>query len=47
MKVKPEQITILTTRPTYLMANDPHKKAKEVGKKIEDRIVSAIKESVH
>ncbi len=47
MQAKPEQITILTTRPTYLMAKDPHKKAKEVGKKIEDRIVSAIKESVH
>ena len=47
MKAKPDQINILTTRPTYLMANDPHKKAKEVAKKIEGRIVSAIKESVH
>ena len=47
MKAKPEQITILTTRPTYLMAKDPHPKAREVGKKIEDRIVSAIKESVN
>jgi len=47
MKAKPEQITILTTRPTYLMAKDAHKKAKEVGKKIEERIVSAIKESVN
>lgn len=46
MKAKPDQVTILTTRPTYLMAKDPHKKAKEVGKKIEDRIVTAIKESV-
>ena len=47
MKAKPDQITILTIRPTYLMAQDPHKKGKEVGKKIEDRIVTAIKESVN
>lgn len=46
MKAKPDQITILTTRPTYLVAKDPHKKAGEVGKKIEDRIIAAIKESV-
>lgn len=46
MKAKPGQITIQMTRPTYLMAQDPHPKAKEVGKKIEDRIVAAIKEAV-
>lgn len=46
MKAKPDQITILTTRPTYLVAKGPHKKAREVGKKIEERIVTAIKESV-
>ncbi len=46
MKAKPDQITILTTRPTYLVAKSTDKKAMEVGKKIEDRIVTAIKESV-
>ncbi len=46
MKAKPDQITILTTRPTYLMAKNPQKKAKEVSKKIEERIVVAIKESM-
>ena len=47
MKAKPDQITILTTRPSYLMAKDAHKKAQEVGKKIEERIVSAIKDSTN
>ena len=47
MKAKPDQITILTTRPSYLVAKGTDKKAKEVSKKIEDRIVAAIKESVH
>ncbi|WP_413437247.1 hypothetical protein ACFDAU_12605 [Sulfuriferula sp. GW1] len=47
MKAKPDQITILTTRPTYLVARDRNKKVREAGKKIEERIVTAIKESVH
>lgn len=46
MKAKPDQITILMTRPTYLLARDKHPKAKEVSKKIEDRIVTSIKEAV-
>ena len=46
MKAKPDQITIQMIRPTYLVAKDPHKKAREVGKKIEDKIVTAIKEAV-
>lgn len=46
MKKNPDQITILTVRPTYLLANDPQKKAAEVGKKIEERILSSIKEGV-
>ena len=45
MKAKPDQITILTTRPSYLVTKGTDKKAKEVGKKIEERIVTAIKES--
>ena len=46
MKVKPDQITIQMTRPTYLVAQYQHPKAKEIGKKIEDKIVAAIKEAV-
>jgi uncharacterized protein (DUF302 family) len=46
MKAKPDEIHIITVRPTYLLAKDPHKKAKEVGKKMEDRIVSALKEGM-
>ncbi len=45
MKAKPDQITIMTTRPTYLVAKGD-RKAREAGKKIENRIVTAIKESV-
>ena len=45
MKAKPDQITILTTRSPYL--GDRNKKVREAGKKIEERIVTAIKESVH
>jgi hypothetical protein len=29
-----------------LLAQDPHAKAKEIGKKMEDRIVGAIKEAL-
>ena len=46
MKKSPNNVTIVTLRPTYLLAKDPHPKAKEIGKKIEERIVSAIKEGL-
>ena len=46
MKSKPDQIMILLTRPSYLLAKDPHPKAREIAKKIEDRIESGIKEGV-
>lgn len=44
MKAKPNEIHLVTVRPTYLLAKDPHKKAKAIGKKIEDRILEALKE---
>lgn len=44
MKREPNKITILMVRPTYLLKQDPHRKAGAIGKKIEDRIVAAIKE---
>ncbi|HSF47184.1 MAG TPA: DUF302 domain-containing protein [Burkholderiales bacterium] len=46
MKDKPDSVTIVMVRPSYIMAKDPHAKAKEIGKRIEERIVSAIKESL-
>ncbi len=45
-KKAPQDITVIVQRPTYLLAKDPHAKAKEIGKTMEDRIVSAIKEGL-
>jgi uncharacterized protein (DUF302 family) len=44
MKGKPGHVTVIMTRPTYLLAPYPHKKAKEIGAKIERRITEAIKQ---
>lgn len=44
MKKAPEQITILTVRTSYLLKKDRHKKAKAIAKKIDKRIMKAIKE---
>jgi len=46
MKAKPDEIHIITVRPAYLLEKDPHKKARETGKKIEERIMSALKEGI-
>jgi len=46
MKSKPDQIMVLLTRPSYLLAKDSHPKAKAIGKKIDERIESAIKEGI-
>lgn len=39
-------ITIVTLKPTYLLAQDKNKKAGEIGKRIEERITSAIREGL-
>lgn len=44
MKNKPGVVNIITVRPTYLLANDPHPKAKEIGSKMEKRIIEALRE---
>ncbi|WP_157648631.1 hypothetical protein [Thiobacillus denitrificans] len=44
MKNKPGVVNIITVRPTYLLAKDPHPKAKEIGRKIENRIIEALRE---
>lgn len=44
MKNKPGVVTIITIRPSYLLAKDPHPKAREIGRKIESRIIEALRE---
>ncbi|MDP1635222.1 MAG: DUF302 domain-containing protein [Gallionellaceae bacterium] len=44
MKDKPGVVNLITVRPSYLLAKDPHPKAKEIGLKIENRIVEALRE---
>ncbi len=46
MKSKPEDVTIVMARPTYLLHKDPHPRAEEMSKKIEDRIVGTIKDTL-
>ena len=46
MQAKPDEVTIVLMRPTYLLEKDPHPKGREVGKRIEKRIIDAITESV-
>lgn len=45
-KKAPKDVTLVMVRPTYIMDKDKNAKAKGVGKKIEDRIVAAIKEGL-
>ena len=44
MKQNPDQVTILFTRPTWLLARDSHKFAHDVSNGIEQRIITTIKE---
>lgn len=44
MKNKPGVVTIVTIRPSYLLARDPHPKAKEIGRRMENRIIEALRE---
>lgn len=46
MKKAPQDITVVMQRPSFQLAQDPHPKAKEIGKKMEDRIVNAIKDGL-
>ena len=44
MKDKPGVVNVITVRPTYLLAKDPHPKAQEIGRKIEKRITEALRD---
>lgn len=46
MKETPGEATVIILRPTYLLAKDPHKKAREIGRRIEERIIGAIQEGL-
>ena len=45
MKPAPKDVTIVIVRPTYIMASDKNKKAAVVAKRIEERIITAIREA--
>lgn len=38
----PQSVTIITLRPTYLLKNDEREKVRDIGKRIEKRIINAI-----
>ena len=46
MKKTPKDVTIVIQRPSYALDKDPHPRAREIGKKVDERIMSAIKEGV-
>lgn len=43
MKEAPNTVHIVLVRPTHVLRNDRHRKARDVGKRIEDRIVNAVR----
>lgn len=45
-KKAPQNVTVIMVRPTYLLAKDPNKKAAEIGKKIEERIIASLKDEL-
>jgi len=44
MKAAPDRITLILTRPTWILARDPHPEARRIGETIEKRIVAALRE---
>ncbi len=46
MKKDPKKVSILMVRPSYILEKDKTKQAKDIGKKIDDRIFGAITKSV-
>lgn len=45
-KKAPQDITIVLVRPTYLLERDKNARAREIGGKIEERILTAIREGL-
>ncbi|MDH5394305.1 MAG: hypothetical protein OEY11_14050 [Gammaproteobacteria bacterium] len=46
MKAVPNQVTIITARPSYLLRKDRHKKARQIGNRMDKRIIDAIMSGV-
>lgn len=46
MKKSPQDISIITLRPTYLLKDDPRQKVRELGQKIEKRITDAVMDGI-
>jgi uncharacterized protein (DUF302 family) len=46
MKAVPQEVTIITVRPSHLLKQDPHKEAEKIGKRMDQRIINAIKAGV-
>lgn len=44
MKAQPDRINLIFTRPSWILARDPHPEAKRIGEMIETRITSALRE---
>jgi uncharacterized protein (DUF302 family) len=42
MKKDPQTVNIVMVRPSYVLSKDKNKKAKEIGKKIDERVFGAI-----
>ncbi len=45
-KKTPKDVTIVLVKPTYILAKDTNKKARDVAQRIENRIIDAIKEGL-
>lgn len=46
MQADPGQVTIMTVRPGYLVAKESKPESREIGKRIEEEILSAIQDSL-
>jgi uncharacterized protein (DUF302 family) len=47
MDKTPDMVTIITVRPTYLLAHFPDPSAEQLANKIENRITAALTEAIH
>ncbi|MCK5499600.1 MAG: hypothetical protein KAI77_10375, partial [Gammaproteobacteria bacterium] len=46
MKAVPQEVTIITVRPSHLLKQDHHKEAEKIGIRMDQRIINAIKAGV-
>lgn len=46
MKNTPDRVTIVLVRPGWILGRDPHPRAPEIARQIEDRIIGAIRDEL-